>query len=138
MSDKLSKIVQWFLYLMLGVSALLGVLFYLSIVSVDLILTWGYFLLGLTILATLLAAFSNILLKPKGSLKILAILAVMVVVAIVSYALSSNEFTAAQLEKLQITATTSKLVGAGLLFTYFLAIVAILSIVFSAVSRIFK
>ena len=138
MSDKLSKVVQWFLYLMLGVSALLGILFYLGTVSVNLILTWGYILLGLTILATLIAAFSNILLKPKGSLKILIILAAMVIVAIVSYALSTNEFTNAQLEKMQITEATSKMVGAGLFFTYFLAIVALLSIVYSAVSRMFK
>lgn len=138
MSDKLSKIVQWFLYAMLGISALFGVLFYMGSVSEDLLLTWGYILLGVTILATLLAALSNILLKPKGSLKILVIVAVMVVVAIVSYALSSNEFSAAQLEKMQITAATSKMVGAGLVFTYILAIVALLAIVYSAVSRIFK
>jgi len=138
MSDKLSKIVQWFLYAMLGVSALFGVLFYIGTISEDLLLTWGYVLLGVTVLATLIAAFSNILLKPKGSLKILVILAVMVVVAIISYTLSSNEFSAAQLEKMQITAATSKMVGAGLMFTYFLAIVALLAIVYSAVSRMFK
>jgi hypothetical protein len=138
MSDKLSKIVQWFLYAMLGVSALFGVLFYIGTISEDLLLTWGYVLLGVTVLATLIAAFSNILLKPKGSLKILVILAVMVVVAIISYTLSSNEFSAAQLEKMQITAATSKMVGAGLMFTYFLAVVALLAIVYSAVSRMFK
>jgi hypothetical protein len=123
---------------MLGISALFGVLFYLDIISENLLLNWGYVLLGVTILATLIAAFSNILLKPKGSLKILLILAIMVVVAIVSYFLSTNEFTTAQLEKLQITETTSKLVGAGLFFTYFLAAVALLAIVYSAVSRMFK
>lgn len=138
MSDKLSKIVQWFLYIMLGISALFGVLFYAGTITEDLLLTWGYILLGVTVLATLVAAFSNILLKPKGSLKILVILAVMVVVAIVSYALSTNEFTAAQLEKMQITERTSKMVGAGLFFTYFLAAVALLAIVYSAVSRMFK
>ena len=138
MSDKLSKIVQWFLYAMLGVSALFGVLFYLDIISENLLLNWGYVLLGVTILATLIAAFSNILLKPKGSLKILLILAIMVVVAIVSYFLSTNEFTAAQLEKMQINETTSRIVGAGLFFTYFLAAVALLAIVYSAVSRMFK
>jgi hypothetical protein len=138
MSDTLSKVVQWFLYAMLGISALFGVLFYLDIISENLLLNWGYVLLGVTILATLIAAFSNILLKPKGSLKILLILAIMVVVAIVSYFLSTNEFTTAQLEKLQITETTSKLVGAGLFFTYFLAAVALLAIVYSAVSRMFK
>jgi hypothetical protein len=138
MSDKLSKVVQWFLYAMLGVSALFGVLFYLDIISENLLLNWGYLLLGITILATLIAAFSNILLKPKGSLKILLILAIMVVVAVVSYFLSTNEFTTAQLEKLQISETTSRLVGAGLFFTYFLAAVALLAIVYSAVSRMFK
>jgi len=138
MSDKMSKLIQWFLYGMLGISALFGALFYAGSISVDLLITWGYILLGVTILATLLAAASNILLNPKGSLKILIVLAGMVVVALISYALSTNEFSAAQLEKMQITEATSKMVGAGLFFTYFLAIVALLAIVYSAVSRIFK
>lgn len=138
MSDTLSKVVQWFLYLMLGISALFGVLFYADVLSVNMILTWGYVLLGVTVLATLIAAFGNILLNPKGSLKILIVLASMVVVAIVSYVFSTNEFTAAQLEKMEITETTSKLVGAGLFFTYFLSAVAILAIIYSAVSRMFK
>ena len=138
MSDTLSKVVQWFLYIMLGISALFGVLFYADVIGENLLLTWGYILLGVTVLATLIAAFSNILLKPKGSLKVLFILAVMVIVAIVSYVFSTNEFTSAQLEKMQITETTSRIVGAGLLFTYFLAAVAILAIIYSAVSRIFK
>jgi hypothetical protein len=123
---------------MLGISALFGVLFYADVISENLLLNWGYVLLGVTILATIIAAFSNILLKPKGSLKVLLILAIMVVVAIVSYVLSTNEFTTAQLEKMQITETTSKLVGAGLFFTYFLSAVALLAIVYSAVSRMFK
>lgn len=138
MSDTLSKVVQWFLYLMLGISALFGVLFYADVIGVNLLLTWGYALLGVTILATLIAAFSNILFNPKGSLKVLIILVIMAVVAIISYVFSTNEFTSAQLEKMRITETTSKLVGAGLLFTYFLAAVAILAIIYSAVSRIFK
>jgi hypothetical protein len=71
-------------------------------------------------------------------LKILLVLAGMVVVAVLSYVFSTNELTAAQLEKYNITETTSKLVGAGLVFTYFLAAVAILAIVYSAVSRMFK
>ena len=138
MSDTLSKVVQWFLYAMLGISALFGALFYADIISENLLLNWGYILLGVTILFTLIAAVSNMLLNPKGSLKILLILAIMVVVAIVSYFLSTNEFTEAQLAEMDITETTSKLVGAGLFFTYFLAAVAILAIIYSAVSRMFK
>ena len=138
MSDNMSKIVQWFLYAMLGLSALFGILFYTDTISEDLLLYWGYILLIIVIVATLLAAIGNILLKPKGSLKVVIILAVMVVVGIISYALSSNELSAAQLEKMQITASTSKLVGAGLYFTYFMAAVALISIIYSAVSRMFK
>ena len=138
MSDNMSKIVQWFLYAMLGLSALFEILFYTDTISEDLLLYWGYILLIIVIVATLLAAIGNILLKPKGSLKVVIILAVMVVVGIISYALSSNELSAAQLEKMQITASTSKLVGAGLYFTYFMAAVALISIIYSAVSRMFK
>ena len=138
MSDKMSKIVQWFLYLMLGISALFGILFYAEVISEDLLLYWGYLLLIVAVVATLLAAISNILLKPKGSLKILIILAIMVIVAGISFALSKNHMSPAQLEKNQITAMTSRLVGAGLYFTYFMAAVALISIIYSAVSRMFK
>lgn len=138
MSDKIAKIVQWFLYGLLIISALLGILFYADVVSVDLLLNWGYILLVLIIAATLITAVMGLVRNPRGSLKFLTMFAVVVVVGIISYALSTNDYSVTELEKLKITASTSRMVGAGLYLTYFLGIVAILSIIYATVSRIFK
>lgn len=138
MSDKIAKIVQWFLYGLLIISALLGILFYADVVSVDLLLNWGYVLLVLIIAATLITAVMGLVRNPRGSLKFLTMFAVVVVVGIISYALSTNDYSVTELEKLKITASTSRMVGAGLYLTYFLGIVAILSIIYATVSRIFK
>ena len=138
MSDKIAKIVQWFLYALMIISALLGILFYVDIVGVDLLLNWGYVLLVLIIAVTLTSAVMGLARNPKGSFKFLVMLAVVIIVGVVSYAMSSNTYSATELEKLNITASTSRMVGAGLFITYFLGIVAILSIVYATVSRMFK
>jgi hypothetical protein len=62
----------------------------------------------------------------------------MVVLAVISYALSTNEFSALKLEAMESSAETSVMVGAGLIFLYILAALAILSIVYASISRIFK
>lgn len=138
MSDMSSKLVQWFLYALLTVSALLGVLFYVDVVSADILLYWGYALLAFIVVVTLVAAAMNLIRNPKGSFKVLIGLAIMVVVGVVAYSLSKNTFTPTELETYKITATTSRLVGAGLYLTYFLAIVAILAIIVTSISRLFK
>ena len=62
----------------------------------------------------------------------------MIIVAIIAYSVSSNEFSSIRLEQMEITEATSKVVGAGLLITYVLVAFALLAIVFSTISRIFK
>lgn len=138
MSDRTSKILQWFLYLLLIVSALLGVYFYAGSGEGDNLIYWGYALLLIAVLITVVAAISNLFVNPKGSVKFLILLAAMVILAIISYTMATNEFNTFQLEEMGITEFTSKIVGAGLIFMYALAILAILAIVYSTVSRLFK
>lgn len=139
MSDKTSKLIQWFLYILLALSAVFGLLFYTNTARyTDLLLYWGYALIIFVVVATLLATLFIILRNPKASVKLLIAIALVVVIAIVAYAVSGNEFSTAQLEKLKISESTSRMVGAGLVITYLLGIVAILSIAYTAVSRLFK
>lgn len=138
MSDRTSKILQWFLYLLLIVSALLGVLFYAGSREGDNLMYWAYALLVFSVVITIAAAISGLFINPKGSIKLLVMIAVLVILGIVSYTLATNEFNAFQLEEMEITASTSKMVGAGLIFMYALAVLAVLAIVYSTVSRIFK
>ena len=76
--------------------------------------------------------------NPKNSIKIFIALGLMVVLAIIAYTLSTVGFTDLQLEKLGVSADTSKYVGAGLIFTYILAALAVLSIIYASISKIFK
>jgi hypothetical protein len=138
MTDRTSKILQWFLYALLIISVVLGVLFYAGSGGADNMIYWAYVLLIFGVAITVLAAIINLFINPRGSVKFLILLGVMVIIAIVSYSVSTNEFNAFQLEEMEVTETTSRLVGAGLIFMYALAALAILSILFSTVSRIFK
>jgi len=138
MTDRTSKLLQWSLYALLIVSVILGILFYSGTSGADNMIYWSYALLIFAVVITVLAAIVNLFLNPKGSIKFLIMLGVMVILAIISYSVSTNEFNEFQLEEMEVTATTSRIVGAGLVFTYALAIIALLAIVFSSVSRIFK
>ena len=133
-----SKILRIFLGVLLAISALLMIFFFLNVVSIDTVIYWGYFLLIFTAVIVILFPIANLIMNPRNSIKIFISLGVMVVIAIISYSLSQVNFTELQLEKLGTTASTVKYVGAGLIFTYILASLAVLSIVYASISRIFK
>ncbi len=138
MTDKSSKILQWLLGLLLAISALLGILFYANVVSDNLVMYWAYILVALTAIITIVAPIIYFLFNLKSAIKFLITLGVMVVLAIIAYSIAGNEFTVNQLAKMESTVEASKIVGAGLIFTYFLASLAVLSIVYASISRFFK
>jgi hypothetical protein len=139
MSDKLSKIVQWFLYILLGLSAVMGILFFTNTGGrVNLILCWGYFMFFLAIATLLLITGLNIMRNPKGSVKILIAIALMAVVFFISYSMSSNSFSPSQLEKMKITESTVRFVGAGLLILYVLGLGAIGVVIYTSIAKFLK
>lgn len=133
-----SKILRIFLAVLLAISALLALLFYVDVVSDDMLIYWGYFLVIFTAVITILFPIGFMIMNPKNSIKIFIALGLMVVVAIIAYSLATVGFTDLQLEKLGVTAGTSKYVGAGLIFTYILAALAVISIIYASISKIFK
>ncbi len=138
MTEKYFKYIQWMLYALMGISALLTILFYVSSGSPDMLLYWMYFLLILSGAVTLVLAFINILKNPKNSMKLLMVVGVMVVLGILSYVLSKNTFSPALLEKYDISANGVKMVGAGLIMTYFIMIIAIGVFIYTSISRFIK
>ena len=76
--------------------------------------------------------------NPKDLLKVVGGIAVLAIIGVVCYAIAENAFNIAQLEKLKTTSDISRYVGASLYFTYFLGGIAVLSIVFSGISGMFK
>jgi hypothetical protein len=133
-----SKILRIFLAVLLAISALLALLFYIDAISDDVLIYWGYFLVIFTAVITILFPLAFLILNPKNSIKIFIGIGLMVVIAIIAYSLATVGFTDLQLEKFGITGGTAKYVGAGLIFTYILAALAVLSIIYASISRIFK
>lgn len=81
---------------------------------------------------------ANIILNPKGLVKFLIILAGFVGLAIIAYSLSSNAFSAEELQRLKTTVDVSRMVGSGLIFTYFVFGLTILALLVSSVLNFFK
>ena len=67
MTDKSSKFLQILLYVILAVSALLGILFYANVISDDQILYWGYLLLVITIVITIVAPLIYLIFNLKSA-----------------------------------------------------------------------
>lgn len=133
-----SKILRIFLGVLLAISALLAVLFYVDVISDDVLIYWGYFLVIFTAVITILFPLAFLILNPKNSVKIFIALGLMVVVAIIAYTLAEVGMTDHKIEKLGTSAETAKYVGAGLIFTYILAALAFLSIIYASISKLFK
>ncbi len=76
--------------------------------------------------------------NPKDLLKIVGGIAILAVIGFICYSIADNTFNIAQLEKLKTSADVSRYVGASLYFTYFLGGLAILSVIFSGISGLFK
>jgi hypothetical protein len=138
MTEKKFKLIQWMLYILMAISALLTILFYLNPSSPDVLLYWGYILVILSGIVILIVSLSGILSNPKGSVKALMVVIAMVLLAIISYVLSKNTLSPAELEKYSISPNGVKLVGAGLLMTYMIGIVAIGVFIYTSLSRFFK
>jgi hypothetical protein len=138
MTEKKFKLIQWLLYGPMAISAIFTVLFYFNPSSPDILLYWGYALVIFSGVVVLTVSISGMLKNPKGSYKVLLIVVGIVVLGILSYALSSNTLSPIELEKYSITAKGVKMVGAGLLMTYFIGIIAIGVFLYTAFSRFIK
>ena len=98
----------------------------------------GYAAIILTAFFAVLFPVIFMIQNPKNSLKILGALVVLVIIGFICYAVAKNTLGVEQLEQLKTTAEISKTVGALLYFTYIIGGLAVLSVIFSSVSSIFK
>jgi hypothetical protein len=130
MIEKRLKYVQWLLYALMGISALFIILFYLNSSNPDLILYWMY--------AIAILSITGIVKNPKGSFKVVIIVGIGLLLGLISYAMSKNTLAPDQLEKYSLTPNNVRLVGAGLLMTYFIMIGAIGVFIYTSVIKYFK
>ena len=138
MIEKQLKLVQWLLYALMGISALFIVLFYLNSSNPDLILYWMYTIAILSLAIILAIVITGIVKNPKGSLKVVIIVGIGLLLGLISYAMSKNTLAPDQLEKYSLTPNNVKMVGAGLLMTYFIIIGAIGVFIYTSVIKYFK
>jgi len=138
MDQKNFKRVQWLLYGLMAISAIFTLLFYLNPANPDLILYWGYVLVILSGVIILTIVIAGIVKNPRGSGKVVVIAAIMLIVGFISYAISDNTLSPEQLEKYSLTPNGVRMVGAGLLMTYFIMIGAIGVFVYTSLIKFLK
>lgn len=100
--------------------------------------TLAYIAFGLSLLFAILFPVLQIIANPKAAVRTLIVFAFLVVLWFVAYSLSDNSFSQVQLEKMDTTAEVSKMVGAGLIYTYFIFGMAVVAIIYASISNFFK
>jgi hypothetical protein len=151
--EKVGKIVTIVLWVLLIVSAVLIVSMMVNISENDADptmggwinsnLVWTYILLAIGAGIAVLAGLFHMATDMSAAKKGLISLVFLVVVALVSYLLASDaipQFAGAQkfINDGTLTPQVAKLVDTGLYATYILLAIAVLSILFSSVTRLFK
>ncbi len=135
MNNKLFSII---LYALLGISALLSVLFFLDVVSEGMLINWCYILLGIAAVSAIIFPVITMAQNPKNAKNALIGIVGLAVVFAIGYAMAGNEEVFDASAKLLADESTSQLSEAGLNAFYILGVGAIGVIIFSEVSKIFK
>lgn len=143
MNNMLSKAITISSYILLVVSAILFIGFNGEWVSTGSFIVWAYILLGIAAGAAVLFGLYNwimtIISNPKKAMGSLIGIGGLLVVFGISYAISSDGgVSAAVIEKSGVDASTSRTVGMGIMAMYILGGLAVFSVIFSGVSKIFK
>lgn len=151
--EKVGKIVTILLWVLLIVSAVLIVSMMVNITDneadptmgswINSNLVWSYILLAIGAGIAVLAGLFHMATDIKAAKKGLISLVFLVAVAVVSYLLASDaipQFAGVQkfINDGSLTPQVAKMVDAGLYATYILLAIAVLSILFSSVTRLFK
>jgi len=98
----------------------------------------AYIAFGISVLFALLFPIIQMASNPKGAVRTFIGIAIAVVLWFVASAFAGNAFTTSELELMKVTESTSVLVGTGLIYTYFIFGIAIISILYAGVSNLFK
>ena len=139
MTEKIAKYLQLFLYALMGISALIIVIFYImGDAATDMIIYWAYFLLILTIAISVIAPIIFYIKNPAKAKSVLIGIGIFVVLFVIAYLIASGGIAGDVYQKYAITENTSKFIGAMLITTYILGGLTILAIIYSSVAKIFK
>lgn len=152
MSSKLIRIINIILWVLLGISLVLFVLFYMGSAVpgtegtsmyeptiTETTLNWAFILLVVAVVLTLGFSIVNLVTHPKALKRSVFILLGIGVLIVISYYLASDQVLSMPgYEGSENVPKTLKLTGTGLYLTYILACIAMLSILYSEVAKYFK
>ena len=133
-----NKLFSIILSVLLGLSALLSLLFAFDAVSEGLLITWCYILLGVASITAIVFPIITMAQNPKGAKNALIGVLALVVICGLGYVMAGDEVHIDYEGILLADEGTSKLSEAALIAFYFLAAGAIGSIIFAEVSKMFK
>ena len=139
MSETLNRILQIGLWLLLGASLILFIIFYINGEDkTDLVLWWGQVLLVITAALLIIFPIIQFIRDPKAALRFLIVLVIFAALFFVAWLIAQGNTAGDIYEAEGITAGLSRLIGSGLIMVYILAGIAVLSIVVTAIVNAFK
>jgi hypothetical protein len=125
------------MYILIGISTLLSILFYTGTVTESVLINWCYLLLIISIIAAIVFPVLNLLSHPASARKSLIGLLFLGIVTAISYAFAGDEVLKSY-EPFGVTPSESKWVGTGLIMFYLLSIVAIGATFYSGLTKLLK
>ena len=137
MSEGLTKMLSIVLYVLMGISALLGILFYAGAASSDVLIYWCYILLFIGTLAAIVFPIMHMVKNPKSGKAALIGIGGIVVIFLISYLMAGDEMID-KYDGFISGPAASKRVSTGLISFYILAAGAVGVTVFSGVTKFFK
>lgn len=138
MKDNIANITRWITILLLVFVTLSGVLFYINVIDAETFINVGKLLLILGVAVMVISPLYGFITNPQNIVKMLISVGAAVLVIVVAYSLAGNSFSEYDLEGLETTAETSKLVGMGLIATYIAFGITVLAVLYSSVVKMFK
>lgn len=136
--DNNNKLFSIILMALLGLSALLSLLFAVDVVSEGGLILWCYILLGIAVITTLGFSIMGMVQNPNKAKSVLIGVGVLVVICIIGYFVAGNEVHMNVDGDILADEGTSKLSGGGLIATTILSIAAVGAWIFAEVNKMFK
>jgi hypothetical protein len=149
MSNKLSRILSLSLYVLLAVSVVFTLIFYMGNKVpgtegtafeepkiTDNMIIWAYILVAIAAVAAIIFPVITLIKNPSHAKNILIIILVTAVLVGVSYLMASSE--SISFLKVEATTSTLKLVDTGLTISYILVAIAFVGILFYEIASIFR
>jgi hypothetical protein len=104
---------------------------------IDISLWFGYFLIAIAALGSIVLPLINSMDDPKSLLKPVAGVVSMIIVFLLGYLLSGNEVTALY-TKHGVGATASQMIGGALTMMYIMILGAFIGIIYTEIAKIIK